>query len=117
MEGDTFFLLFNKDVTYMHVEHLKLKSQNAVHLLFIHVLLRLLVACLNTPTLPNHAHPRDFNENKLIVQKKCYYVFKGCKRHYLVKMERLNRQLSSVFQFKSGRVWASRQACLGRKPV
>ena len=43
------------------------------------------VACLNTPTLPNHAHPRDFNENKLIVQKKCYYVLKGCKRHYLVK--------------------------------
>ena len=28
---------------------------------------RLLVACLNTPTLPYHAHPRDFNENKLIV--------------------------------------------------
>ena len=37
-------------------------------------------------TTPNHAHPRDFDENKLIVQKKCYYVFKGRKRHYLVKI-------------------------------
>ena len=45
----------------------------------------ILVACLNMPTLPNNAHPRDFNENKLIVQQKCHYVIKGCKRHYVVK--------------------------------
>ena len=38
-----------------------------------------------TPTLPNRAHPRDFNESKLIAQKKCYDVFQLCKRHYLVE--------------------------------
>ena len=32
-------------------------------------------------------------------------------------MERFHRPLSSVFQFKSGRDWAGRQACLGRQPV
>ena len=32
-------------------------------------------------------------------------------------MERFHRQLSSVFQFKSRRVWAGRRMCLGRKPV
>ena len=32
-------------------------------------------------------------------------------------MERFHRQLSSVFQFKSGRDWAGRRAYLGRKPV
>ena len=31
------------------------------------------------------------------------------------KMERFYRQLSSVFEFKSGRDWAGRRACLGRK--
>ena len=77
----------------------------------------LLLACPNTPTLPNHAHPRDFNENKLIVQKKCYYVFRGIKDYTWWKMDRFHRQLSLVFQFKSGRDWAGRRACLGRKPV
>ena len=33
------------------------------------------------------------------------------------KIERFHRQLPSVFQFKSGRDWAGRRACLGRKPV
>ena len=33
------------------------------------------------------------------------------------KMEIFYSQLSSVFQFKSGRDWAGRRACLGRKPV
>ena len=32
-------------------------------------------------------------------------------------MERFHRQLLSVFQFKSGRDWAGRWACLGRKTV
>ena len=65
----------------------------------------LLVACPNTPTLPNRAHPLDFHENKLIVQKYCYYLLDRCENiTWRKKIERFHRQISSVFQFKSGRV-------------
>ena len=42
-------------------------------LAFVPLSIRLLVSywlpAPNMPTLPNHAHPRDFNENKLIAEK------------------------------------------------
>ena len=77
----------------------------------------LLVACPNTPTLPNHAHPQDFNENKLIVQKKCYYVFIGCKDITWQKngkipsstFVRISILKVGVFGQIGGRVWPGNQ--------
>ena len=56
-------------------------------LLFLGAIYGLYSSCLPrvTPTLPNHTHPRNFLQNKFIVEKYCYYGLERCKGHYLVK--------------------------------
>ena len=81
-------------------------------------------SCPNTPTLPSHAHPWQINENKLIVEKYCYYVLKRCKRYHLVK--KWNDSIVNSCQYfilkvgvigqVGGHIWAGNQYISYRTP-
>ena len=58
-------------------------------LFYCSMLTMLRAACPSMPTLPNHIHPLNFHENKLMFVEYCYNVFERFKSNFLARNGRM----------------------------